>query len=114
MKFNRKVNARKRERMAVPMPRGIDITLPYISDAWLDFQVMDREQRGWIEWEDAVLLVKKTTRQSVKLGDLRSEVDDFDYEQDRKGLSFQLFAQWLARFQANQRREVPNPQLILS
>ena len=106
MKLNRKVNARKRERMTVPMPREIDITLPFISDAWLDFQVMDREQQGWVEWEDAVLLVKKITKQSVKLSDLRNEVDDFDYDQTRKGLSFHLFAQWLARFQANQRREV--------
>ena len=94
MKLRRKVNQRKRERMAVPMPRGIDITLPYISDAWTEFQILDRAQNGWIVWEDAVWLVKKITNTAYKVNDLKSEVDDFDFDKSREGLSFELFAQW--------------------
>ena len=105
MKFNRTVNARKRERQRVPMPRGIDITLPFISEAWAEFQALDREQKGWIVWEHAILLVKKITKADYKISDLKSELDDFNYSVARKGVSFPLFAQWLGRFQANQRRE---------
>ena len=83
MKFNRTVNARKRERQRVPMPRGIDITLPFISEAWIEFQVLDREQKGWIVWEHAVLLVKKITKADYKIGDLQRELDAI---KDRKSV----------------------------
>ena len=95
MKFSWTNNQRKRERRAVPMPREVDITLPFISDAWSRFQDLDRAQTGEISWDDAAWLVKKITKVATQPRTLRMEVEDIvgrTGSDELAGLSFLHFA----------------------